>query len=349
MRSKDNLINNISNELRIFRFQDENIENFINRLLFSALGIWIIQSTLDKSYVENYNQIGVSKSYITRKVTKIAEEYVSLFPNFSIYLDNLTTSDFVAKIREEYEKAGYIVPTGFNEFITISNTRKGIVNDEFMILRNNLGETSTKIIGLGSFKVDNNPKDAIDFMELLYIPKVNAKEWTSNYIERLRWGNASPLGESTRYFDMNIKKNFYNCWSSNYPKVNNITIYKTNDWDYGFAKIHNNVVIGIKIPSWLIGQGNNYSERLFDNDVRRFMYGLKALSDNSVKALLIKKVDHYCLRIFNALPSRENTALQLLGWRSIKYIDEFNYIIPRETYEVVKKLLLNLSIDVEEN
>ena len=47
MRSKDNLINNISNELRIFRFQDENIENFINRLLFSALGIWIIQSTLD--------------------------------------------------------------------------------------------------------------------------------------------------------------------------------------------------------------------------------------------------------------------------------------------------------------
>lgn len=348
MSLKDNLINIMSNQLRIYKFKDESKESFINRLLFSAIGLWMIQSTLDKSYIENHNRVGVSKSYLTRKISKLVDEYISMFPMFSIYLDELSTIEFVAKIREEYEKSGYIVPTGFDEFIIMSPKKIARVDDEYIIMRNHIGVANTKAIGLGLFKklVSNN--EIQDLIQLLYIPKINAQEWTSNYIKRLRWGNASKLGDETWYFEAESKYNFYRCWTNKYPEKESIALYKTNDWDYGFAKIQDDKVIGIKIPDWLIGQGNNESEKLFDNDVRRFMYGLKSLYNNNAKALLIKKTDHYYLRLFNALPTREKTALQFLGWRSEKYMDGFNYIIPNETFGVVKTLLLNLSIEMEE-
>lgn len=348
MRLKDNLINIMSNELQIYKFEDESEDSFINRLLFSALGLWIIKSTLDKSFIENHNRVGVSKSYITRKISKIVVEYISLFPSFGIYLDKLTAAELVANIREEYEKAGYIVSTGFDEFIIASPRKTASVDDKHIIMRNHIGNINTKIIGLGTFKKLVLNSDIKDFGELLYIPKIDAKEWTSNYIKHLRWGNSSKLGDGTWYFDAESANSFYKCWVNHYPEKSEIVLYKTNDWDYGFAKRDDDNIIGIKIPSWLIGQDNNPSEKLFDNDVRRFMYGMKALKNNNAKAILIRKSDHYNLKLFNALPTREKTALQFLTWRKEKFTDEFDYIIPNETCEAVKKLLSNLSIEMEE-
>lgn len=348
MSLKDNLINTMSNDLRIYRFEDESKDSFINRLFFSALGRWIIQSTLDKNFIENHHRVGVSKSYITRKISKVASEYISLFPSFRTYLDKLTIEKFVARIREEYEKTGYIVSTGFNEFVIASSKNMARIDDRNILIRNNMRDITTKTIGLGSFKTLALSGDIKSFFELLYIPRIDAKEWTSNYIKDLRWGNSSKLGDDTWYFDAENRNSFYNCWMDSYPEKTEIVLYKTNDWDYGFAKRKEGNILGIKIPSWLIGQQNNESEKLFDNDVRRFMYGLKALKNNNAQALLTKKSDHYNLKLFNALPTREKAALQLLTWRKDKFTDEFNYIIPNETFEIVKRLLTNLSIEMEE-
>ena len=348
MELKDNLINTISNELQIYKYEYESEDSFINRLLFSAIGLWIIQSTLDKNFIENHNRQGVSKSYITRKVSKIVCEYISLFPSFANYLGELTEAEFVARIRQEYEKAGYMVSTGFDEFVIASSRKIAFIDDKYIIMRNYIDNINTRTIGLGVFKSLVLKNDIKDFYELLYIPKIDAKEWTSNYIKRIRWGNSSKLGDGTWYFDAESTNSFYKSWVEHYPKNCAIVLYKTNDWDYGFARKNDDNIIGVKIPNWLIGQESNESEKLFDNDVRRFMYGMKALKENNGKALLIRKRDHYNLKLFNALPTREKTAMQFLGWRIEKFIDEFNFIIPNETYKIVKELILNLSIEMEE-
>lgn len=348
MKLRNKLINAISYELQIYRFEGESEESYINRLLFSALGLWIIQSTFDKSFIENQNRKGVSKSYLTRKISKLAQEYIYLFPSFRNYLDELTVTEFVALIREEYEKAGYLISAGFDEFVIAAPRKEARVGDKYIIMRNHMGIINTKVIGLGTFKSLNLISDINNFTKLLYIPNINAKEWTSNYIKHIRWGNSSRLGKGTLYFNDESAKSFYKCWTDCYPDKAEIALYKTNDWDYGFARKKDDNIIGVKIPDWLIGQEGSYSEKIFDNDVRRFMYGMKALKDNKAKALLIKKTDHYNLKLYNALPTREKTAIQFLAWRNARFADEFNYLVPSETYEVVKSLLVNLSIEMEE-
>lgn len=348
MDLKNDLIQQISSDLKISKFNDEEQNDYLNRLIYSAIAVWMIQSTGDKSFKENYNRTGVSKSYLTRKVSTIVSEYISIFPSFRNFLDGLTEVEFVAQLREIYEKAGYIVPVGFDEFVISSSAKTARVNNNWLLIRNSLKSEEIKTIGLGTFFENHSENEFCSIEELFYMPKLDAHKWTIEYIKNLKWIDASRLGEETQFFDAKKVKSFSECWAEQFPNYCEVTLYKTNNWDYGFAKKINANIVGMKIPEWLIGQGNNESEKLFDNDVRRFMYGLKSINNNKAKSIAHKKADYFELKLFNGLPTRELTVLQFLGWRKKGFLDEYNYIIPYELFDSVKKLLEKLSIVIEE-
>jgi hypothetical protein len=348
MDLKKDLIKQISSDLKISKFNDEEQDDYLNRLLYSAIAVWMIQSTGDQSFNVNYNKRGVSKSYLTRKISKIVLEYIAIFPSFRVFLDGLTEVEFASLLRENYEKAGYIVPVGFDEFVIASPTKTAKVNDSWLLIRNNFKSVATKAIGLGSFLEKHSEEEFCSLHELFYLPKLNAQKWTVEYIKRLKWVDATKLGMETQFFDAKRMKSFSESWIEQFPEYCEVTLYRKNNWDYGFAKKNNTDIVGIKIPEWLIGQGNNESEKLFDNDVRRFMYGLKAINDNRIKSIAYKKTGYFELKLFNALPTRELTALQFLGWRKKGILDEYNYIFPCELFDSVKNLLEKLLIVIEE-
>lgn len=348
MSLKHEMLQQISKDLKITQYKDEEQNDYLNRVLYSAIAVWMVYSLLDHSFDENYNRIGVSKSYLTRKISKIISEYVQIFPQFRIYLDGLSETEFAVKLREIYEKAGYIVPVKFDEFVIGAPTKIAKVNDSLYLIRNDYKCTGPKAIGLGLFLKKSNDYDNIcNIDELFYLSKLNAFDWTSNYIKNLKWIEASKLGENTLFFDPTQNKSFSNCWRDQFPERCKITLYKTNDWDYGFAKKYMNEIIGLKVPEFLIGKNGNTSEKLFDNDVRRFMYGLKAMYNNNAKAIVYKKIDHFELRLLNAILSRELTALQFFGWRKKGILNEYQYTIPYEMFDSVIYLLEKLSITVE--
>lgn len=347
MDLRKNLIDQMAKDLKIYRYNDEEENQYLNRLLYSATAVWVIQSTRDEDFRFNYNRKGVSKSYITRKVSKIVSEFIALVPSFRIFLDGLTEPKFVSRIREYYEIAGYIVPVGFDEFVTASPLKIARVDRIWLLIRNNLEQTNTKVIGLGTF-CENNDKDEFNSLDqLFYLLNIDAQRWTVEYIKKLKWANASKIGLNANFFDAKSTKNFSKCWTEKFPENCQVTLYKTNDWDYGFAKKNNTDIVGLKIPDWLIGTENNESEKLFDNDVRRFMYGLKAINDNRAKAIVYKKIGYFELKLLNALPTRELITLKFLAWSKKGFSDNFNYIVPNELFETVKNLLEKLSILIE--
>jgi hypothetical protein len=347
MSLKNDLLYQIAKDLKIEKFRGEEQDEYTNRLVYSAIGCWLIHSLQDKDFMDNYNKKGISKSYLTRKISKVVSEYVDIFPSFRTFLDGLSETDFVVSLRENFERAGYIVHAGFDEYILTSPQKVAKLSNNCFLLRNDFENTNFKTIGLASFAKDSNNSEVCNLDELFYLIKMDALNWTKKYIESLRWSNAEKLSDETQFFNAKSIKNFSECWESIFPEDNEITLYKTNDWDYGFVKNTNAGKVGIKIPEWLIGQGTNESEKLFDNDVRRFMYGLKAMNNNRVKVLTFKKTECVEIKLFNALPTREGTVLQFLGWKKRSYLNDYNYIIPNEMVDTMRKLLEHLSIIME--
>lgn len=272
-----------------------------------------------------------------------------MFPSFRDFLDGLSEVEFAKKLREIYEKSGYIVPISFDEFVIASKIKTVRVNDKFLLIRNDFNSAKFKAVGLGMFLEEHSKdKDCSGIDELFYLPKINAETWTIEYIKKIRWGEASKLGVETQFFDAKKIKAFSECWTEQFPDCGEITLYKTNNWDYGFAKKNNTDIVGVKIPEWLIGKETNESEKLFDNDVRRFMYGLKAINNNRVKCIVYKKTGYFEVKFLNALPIRELTAIQFFGWRKKGFLHDYNYIIPCELFESVKYLISKLSVVIEE-
>lgn len=350
MNMRSALVNQMGEDLQLYKFVDETDAEYLNRLIYSAIAVWMLHIVRDRKFEDNYNRIGVSRKYITRKTSKIITEYSSMFPTFNNFLNGLTETKLAIIIRKNYECAGHIVPVGFDEYVVASSVKEFRVTNGLKLVRNNFDFLQSKVVGLGVF-IENHTEDEPHCIDnIFYIPKLDAEKWTVEYIKNLKWSNAARLGENVQFFNPNSTRPFWECWSERFPQNIEITLYKFNDWDYGFAKKESSNFIGIKIPEWLIGTGNITCERLFDNDVRRFMYGLKAINKNNAKIILEEKIDHFELKLLNALPVREFTALKFFSWNKNCFIDKSNYdyVIPYEFIEPVKYLLNKLSIIIEE-
>lgn len=350
MNMKRDLVKQMGEDLQLYKYVDESDIEYLNRLIYSAIAVWMLHILRDRKFEDNYNRIGVSKKYITRKTSKIITEYSAMFPSFNNFLNGLTETELAVIIRKNYECAGHIVPVGFDEYVRASSVREFRVTNRFKLIRNDFDILQSKVVGLGVYTENYSKDELLCIDKIFYIPKLDAETWTIEYIKNLKWSNAAKLGENVQFFNPISVRTFGDCWMEKFPENSQITLYKTNNWDYGFARKENSEYIGIKIPEWLIGTENNVCDKIFDNDVRRFMYGLKAIYKNNAKAKLVQKVDHFELKLLNALPVRELTALKFFSWNKKSFLDKCNYdyVIPFEFIEPVKYLFNKLSIIIEE-
>lgn len=348
MDMKVKLIDQMAIDLQIFKFNEEPEESYINRLLYSAIGAWIIQSMKDSRIAPTNQKIGVSKTYLTQKISNIVTEFLTLFPSFINYLDGMSEIEVARIMRENYEKGGFINSEEFGEFIIPAPLKRCFINGEWLLVRNDYQNIVGKAVGLGVFAKNNHLDNVCNIGELFCLNLMNAEKWTMKYIDALNWREAERVGETTKFFNPIATSIMSKSWDDDFPNNCLVTLYKTNDWDYGFAKRDKNLLIGVKIPDCLIGNNISETDRLFDNDVRRFMYGLKALYKNHTKILMTKKIDFIEINLYNALPIRELIALQFLGWKKKGICDDYNFLIPVESYETTKHIIENLSITVEE-
>lgn len=344
---KYKLFRDMSNYLNIQRYDDESEESFINRLLYSAVGETLLVSTLKKNSMQPMK--GVSKTYISLKNSKYLESLWMISPSFRGYFGDSSSSEVIKKIRLNFELAGVLKPSDFGEFVELAPILFSKIGPEFYFSRNNLSSKQRRASGLGFYeKVESIHQKYVSISKLFDLNEMNAHEWTKKYIQKLNWQNAGKLNLDTgiQFFNPKLNKSLSNCWSNEFPKNVGITLYKKNDFDYGFAKMLDDKAIGIYIPTFFINISNP-SNNMLGGDVRRFMYGLKSIHDNKSNALLETRENYTKIKFFNKLPVRETMLMRMCGWPVKNYDNEFEYLIPNELVSVCKQVVENLSIRCE--
>lgn len=341
------LLNEISNYFDLWRYADESEESFVNRLLYSAVGEILLVSTLKKS-PQNLIE-GVSKTYITLRNSKYLESLWMAFPSFKNYFGDTGASDVIKNIRLYYELAGVLRPSDYGEFVELAPPLFSKIEPNLTYSRNNLGSNQRTASGLGFYeKMGSQKYKYVSMAKLFDLNEIDANEWTRKYIRKLNWQNAGQLdlNAGVQFFNPNLNKSLSSCWINEYPKNVEVTLYKKNDFDYGFAKKNDGKVLGAYIPSFYI-TASNPSDNMLGGEVRRFMYGLKSMHGNKAKALIEKRQKYINIKLFSKLPIRETMVMKMCAWPVGNYDNEFEYLIPNELVNVYKQVLGNLSINFD--
>lgn len=338
------LLKEISNYLSIHRYVVESEESFTNRLLYSAVGETILVSTLKKSSMQPIE--GVSKTYINLKNSKYLESLWIIFPSFRDYFGDTSSSEVIKKLRLDYELAGVLRPSNFGEFLELAPVVFSKIGPNFYYSRNNLSSKQRIASGLGFYeKMESINQDYVSMGKSFDLNEMNAHEWTRKYVQKLNWQNAGQINMDTgiQFFNPKLNKSLSNCWSNEFPKNVEITLYKKNDFDYGFAKVADEKFVGIYIPSFYIN-ASNPSNNMLGGEVRRFMYGLKSIHENKAKALLETRENYTKIKLFSKLPVRETMVIRMCGWPVKNYDNYFEYLVPNDLVTVCKQVIENLAI-----
>ena len=337
---KNILIKKISDDINVYSYNEENNKEYIARLLYSAISIHIRLCILDKEVLDK--KVFKSKKYLLSKGEELLEKFLLVFPEVRkwFYNENNKESPIVT-IRDRLARSGDIISVGFN-------TDFGIPKSSFV----NISSNSKLIRGIGNVNlfniagllfIDRNKGNCnnIDFKEINKFFNYDMERLENVYVTYLN----NPMNEikesnQLKVFNKYGNKCLSNCWSDVINlKDNDITIYKYNDFDYGFIKKKDSRLFISSISKYDI-------DRL---EVRRYMLNLKSECANPSIAYVNKVSKGYVqLKLTNKLPAIEESILLGLGWPKSNISDVTNLLFKIEVWDYIKLILTSLKIRMVE-
>ncbi|WP_142414226.1 hypothetical protein [Hathewaya massiliensis] len=343
IKNNHELLKYINKDLRIRRYKEEEIIQYIARIVYSALGIWIRISALDEDIFENNPEFsGVSKIHIINRCSIFLDNIIEIYPEIEKWFKPYDSEENpIITIRDRLYKGGELVDVGFNTNLALPTYKECVVNDGISIIRGlNVGNIKIST-GLAQLKkaTEENTRDIEKIFKFYGLKSKSAKEEVMSYVKNIKWNKIDYY--SAEIFNKYSKECFSSCWNSEYKlESGEITLYRHEFYDFGFIKkLDDNIYIS-QISKYLIDQF----------EVRRFMYGLKNDVNNSANATYKMEYEKGIVRLnlYNKLPEKEEGILLLLGWPMKDINDKLNLIFHISIWPVVEVILKNLNIDLQE-
>jgi hypothetical protein len=337
------IISQINKDLKIQRYSNEADTDYIARVIYSALSMWIRHSILDKDIlIDSEKDHGVSKIHILNRCSFFLKKMLSLFPecNNWFYPDEIEGNPVVI-VRDRLNNSGELLDIGYETNLGLPKYEESVIAMGLNVVRGLSNNGYTHITGLAQLKVtDIWPNTDMEEISNFYgMPNMDAQEVLQNYLYRIRWSHQNIT--SGQMFDRYSSKSFSNSWIDEiWLKDRDISLYKIGIYDFGFIKFEGGEYYLSQIDNYLIEK----------REVRRFMYGMKARVNNPVKASYRKHAEAHLieLNLYNALPSLEKTLLLLLGWPKGNIKDYYNFLFDDAVWAFVTVVLERLHIKLEE-
>jgi len=335
----------MAEDMKIIRFQKEDEDSFIARVIYSALSEWIKASTFDRKIddQEGVTEDGCTKHHITRKCGDILKAFLKIYPQTEDYFYPEDEKDPkpIQEIQKRLFSAGVLV-SGINNTVQLSRKKYGFVTDNLYFERGNFPETGNQISGLGSYisKVPEN-SSIQQLEELFFIPDENAESTFYNFNKRMKgkYTLLTEIPENWIFFNFNSKKSFHKSWDYHFDEINKITVYKNsnNILDYGLIKNNNGNLSTITFPNHIVDT----------KEVRRFLYGIRSIENNPCKANLTPTDNSVNIEFYTSLPQREQTLLNMIAWPVRSMYDRTQYIAPFEFISTIKRMFININTNLE--
>jgi len=334
----------IAADLQINQFAGEPEPTYTARLIYSALGMWMLHCPKDSSILEDERataefKLGVSKNYILNRCSEILGDLLEIFPHANSWFNIQQKEDcsaVVRSIRNIYEAGGYLIPGGTEVSLTLAQSCGVLLENGLALVRG--PARISKMIGLGLFeRMTGEKEDIHNLYRMFLIPFPKADEYVREYMQKTPGGKGIRPVEGSQFFNPKSPLSLSKSWIESCPK-DTPTLYKKGFREYGLIQYCQEEFTSWQLPEHLVKE----------HEVRRFLYGIKGMSKNKARARLHLFRDVAFLRLYNALPRKESILLKLLAWPAISASDESHYYVPLEVLSVVQEILNHLCIELEE-
>ena len=333
----------IAKDMKISRFPNDTENDFIGRVIYSALSEWIKASTFDRKIddQEGVTDVGCTKPHVTRKCGDILDAFLEVYPQIESYF--FPSDEKEPKPIQEIQKRlllGGVLVSGENNTVQLSQEKYGYISDHFYFERGNFFQMGKQISGLGCYTNTISEDVHISQIdELFFIPSENAEETFHSFYQLMegKFETFLTVPEYWKFFDFSSKRSFHNSWVGHFNEEGKITAYKNsnNPLDYGLVKYSNGELAIAKFPSHIAET----------KEIRRILYGLRAIENNPCQAKLTLNSDSVNVEFYTSLPQREQTLLHMMAWPVRSMYDRTQYIVPIEFLPIIKKMLNNLNVN----
>lgn len=333
----------IAKDMKIRHFSKEDENDFIRRVIYSALSEWVKASTFDRKIddQEGVTEVGCTKHHITRKCGDILEGFFEVYPQAESYFfpDDEKDPKPIKEIQKRLFLGGILV-SGENNTVQLSQEKYGFLSEHLFFERGNFFKIGKQVSGLGCYSnaiSEDIPIRQID--ELYFIPNETAEETVHSFYNLMKgkFENISNIPEYWKFFDFLSKRSFHNSWVSHFKEEGKTTVYNNtnNPLDYGFVKYSNGKLSIAKLPNYIAET----------KEFRRILFGLRAIENNPCQAKLTLNSDSVNVEFYTSLPQREQTLLYMMAWPVRTMYDRTQYIAPIEFLPTIKKMLNNLNVN----
>lgn len=334
----------MAEDMEIIPFLGEDLKSTKSRITYSAIGEWIKASAYDTDFKEDSKEstskVGATKNHITRKCKKILDAYLSLYPDLNYWYYPASIDEKfnpVIEIRNRLISSGVLL-SGLENSLQFPQEKCAQVADDFYLYRGDTFHRKSQVVGLGSYICKPYQVPVYSIEDMYLIPYISAKDYVIRYVQKVsnRFIKSENTPETRKFFNYNSCSSFYISWDSSYPEGGKLTVYKDSELDYGLAKIDSGELYTLAFPKAIIE----------NNDVRRFMYGIRKIEQNPATATIKIIGSMILITLPSYLPAFEQNLFYMMAWPKKNIMDRTEYISKKILLPAIEKLLLTLDISV---
>ena len=326
------LIQRIAQDLNIAMFSGEAEQDFVNRVLYSALGVWCL-NLAERKGATGYN---ANKTFLTRELNKLSASYTQLLPQFAEFVGE---ADIGLFIRTIYEELGVLVCE--NDVIQTAKYGRGIdVLDD--VLYFGLPEHIVRADGLGIISDSSIYK--ADINEILIRDTISPTDLIQELFDPIyfdKWDKDIAL----EFFDPLSKSHISSSWKRE-CKVKYTFAHNPDTNDYYRVICDEN----LQVQLYKLENSIENNQTLTGREYRRKYYALMYFYSSPFR-VYVKQIDDEYSRIslYGKLPNRESFFLSLISWPLNSVQDTKEFIIRNDYLSMVNNLFNNLGIELQEN
>ena len=340
------LINQIANDLRIYKFNDETVEEYGNRVIYSALVAWAKVQVLGTSYTDiskkNKEYPYITQRYLNEKLSFVQDGLISSIPHVDYWLSE--ENEKLSKVRYIIKNLIFcyqISKTCEKGYITALPKRKIYFKYNKLILGGtdwNSNNNNCYSVGLGVWN-KNGEKNNINYKEIFNIPECTIEDYYMEIEKNALW-KQDELSIEYEYFSGGSRLWHNKAWKTFNEKYIPLGISlirkKNNPYEYKLFLLKNGKKFTAKLDEWYKNE----------NEISRIMYALEYYRNKPAQFKAKKRKEFVELHCHSNLPNAERRIILMASWPKRKYCDDYTRIIPIFLWKDIEYILLNLGIEV---
>lgn len=332
---KNELIKQLSTDLKISFFKYESEESFYSRLIYSALSDWMKMCILDRTNEKHVDC--KSKSYIRIRCEEILQDFLRIFPECRDYFYknsdnnenhpiNVLRNKMIVNMELIYKSGNIYLPKGIIQSINPNYSRI-------------LGIDGMRKKSHGITKLVNN----IEEKAIEKIPFDDCDDFYKVLFKNIKW---EPFNDYSiiEVLDPNSTISPYKSWKDVYVMdeyevyLSKIEINPTQK-EYFWIKKDNNSILISKINEYYV----------LHQEIRRFILWQRKKHNCPIALKYQTDGNYTAITFFAQIPLREQNILDTYGWPKDYIQNKFGYIFSNDIWAEIKNMLVDLNFELEED